>query len=98
MARISNKKWCEYTEIKHTARGSVEQMSCDDIKLSAYEALFEVSNSWGSTFGANLREAVYCGWWKVARQMLGIKTDCKSKERALTIIADLEHMSKGGDK
>lgn len=97
MGRISNKKWCEYTEIKHTARGEAEPMSYDDIKESAYEAFFEVSNSWGSTFGANLREAVYCEWWNIARQMLDVKVDCKSKERALTIINDLEHMSKGGE-
>lgn len=98
MARISNKKWCEYTEIKHTSRGAVEPMSPDDIKESAYEAFFEVSNSWGSAFGANLREAVYCEWWNIARQMLDVKVDCKSKERALTIINDLESMSKGGDE
>ena len=98
MRRISNKKWCEYTEVKCNARGSVQDMSYDDIKLSAYEALFEISNSWGCVFGANLREAVYCGWWNIARQMLDVKADCKSKDRALTIIADLECMSKGGDK
>ena len=98
MARISNKKWCEYTEIKCTARGAVKDMAYEDIKLSAYEALFEVSNSWGSTFGANLREAVYCGWWRVANQMLDTKPNSTSKDRALTIIADLEHISKGGDE
>ena len=98
MARISNKKWCEYTEIKHNARGSVEPMSQDDIKLSAYEALFEVSNSWGSSFGANLREAVYCNWWDIARQMLDTKPDSASKTRALIIIDDLEYIRKGGDK
>jgi hypothetical protein len=95
MARISSKKWNEYNS---TARGSVEPMSYDDIKLSAYEALFEISNSWGSAFGANLREAVYCEWWTVAHQMLDTKPNSTSKDRALTIIADLEHMSKGGDK
>lgn len=94
MARISHKKWDEY---QSTARGAVEPMTYDDIKLAAYEALFEISNSWGSAFGANLREAVYCEWWKIARQMLDTKPDSKSKERALTIIADLEQMSKGGD-
>lgn len=98
MARISNKKWCEYTEIKHTSRGAVEQMSQDDIKESAYEALFEISNSWGSSFGANLREAIYCEWWNIARQMLDVKPPSSSKDRALTIIADLEHLSKGGDE
>ena len=98
MARISNKKWCEYTEVKCNARGSVKEMSYDDIKLSAYEALFEVSNSWGSAFGANLREAVYCGWWTNAYRMLDVKPDSSSKSRALTIIADLESMSKGGDE
>lgn len=98
MANISNKKWCEYTEIKHTARGAVKPMSYDDIKLSAYEALFEISNLWGSAFGANLREAIYCNWWKIARQMLDTKPNSESKTRALTIIADLEHMSKGGDE
>ena len=97
MARISNKKWCEYTEIKHTSRGAVEPMSQGDIKQSAYEALFEISNNWGCTFGANLREAVYCEWWNIARQMLDVKPDSSSKDRALTILSDLEHMSKGGD-
>lgn len=92
MARISNKKWNEY---KSTARGAAEPMSYDDIKLSAYEALFEISNSWGCAFGANLREAVYCNWWTIARQMLDTKPNSTSKNRALTIIADLEHMSKG---
>lgn len=98
MARISNKKWCEYTEIKCTARGSAAEVPCDDIKESAYEAFFEISNSWGSAFGANLREAVYCNWWKIARQMLDTKPDSTSKARALTIISDLENMSKGGDE
>ena len=98
MSRISNKKWCEYTEVKCNARGSVTEMSYDDIKLSAYEALFEVSNSWGVAFGANLREAVYCKWWTVARQMLDTKPNSTSKTRALTIIADIEHMGKGGDE
>ena len=98
MARISNKKWCEYTEVKCNARGAVAPMNHDDIKLSAYEALFEISNSWGSAFGANLREAVYCGWWTVAYQMLDTKPNSTSKNRALTIVADLEHISKGGDE
>ena len=98
MARISNKKWCEYTEIKCTSRGASAPMSHDDIKLSAYEALFEISNSWGSAFGINLREAVYCNWWTTARQMLDTKPNSASKDRALTIIADLEHMQKGGDE
>ena len=99
MGRISSKKWCEYTEIKHTARGEAGPMSqWDDIKESAYEAFFEVSNSWGSAFGANLREAVYCEWWKIARQMLDVKPPSSSKDRALTIIADLEYLSKGGNE
>lgn len=94
MARISNKKWCEYT----TARGASVPMSHDDIKLAAYEALFEISNSWGSAFGVNLREAIYCNWWKIARQMLDTKPDSTSKTRALTIIDDLEYLKKGGDE
>ena len=98
MGNISNKRWSEYTEIKHTARGSVKEMPHDDIKLAAYEALFEISNSWGSAFGVNLREAVYCEWWRVSRQMLDTKPSSTSKDRALTIIADLESMSKGGDE
>lgn len=91
MARVSNKKWGEYT----TARGAVREISKDDLKEMAYDTLFEVSNSWGSTFGSNLREAVYCEWWQTARQMLDVKPNSTSKDRALTVIRDLENMSKG---
>lgn len=90
MARISHKQWNAYK----TARGASKEMSSEDIKKMAYDTLFEVSNSWGSAFGANLREAVYCEWWDTARQMLDVQRNSKSKDRALTVIADLENMSK----
>lgn len=91
MARISHKQWSAY----QTARGVSKEMSKDDIKQMAYDTLFEVSNSWGCAFGANLREAVYCEWWHIARQMLAVKPDSESKRRALTVIRDLENMAKG---
>lgn len=91
MARISHKNWNAYK----TARGASKEMSNEDIKKMAYDTLFEVSNSWGSTFGANLREAVYCQWWDTARQMLDVQRNSTSKDRALTVIADLENMAKG---
>jgi hypothetical protein len=94
MAKISNKEWFKYLETK-SARGASRSVSAEDIKKQAYDTLFEVSNSWGSAFGANLREAVYCHWWDSARQMLDVKPDSKSKERALTVINDLENMAKG---
>ena len=91
MARISHKEWNAY----QTARGASKPMSTEDIKKMAYDTLFEVSNSWGCAFGANLRDAVYCEWWDTARQMLDVKPNSKSKERALTVIQDLENMAKG---
>ena len=91
MARISHKTW----EIYKTARGSSRPIPQEDIKQMAYDTLFEVSNSWGSVFGANLREAVYCEWWNIARQMLDVKPSSTSKTRALMVIADLENMAKG---
>lgn len=91
MARISHKNWNAYK----TARGASKDMSNEDIKKMAYDTLFEVSNSWGCVFGANLREAVYCEWWETARQMLDVQRDSTSKERALTVIRDLENMAKG---
>lgn len=91
MGKISGKKWNEYS----TARGAVKEMSNEDIKRMAYDTLFEVSNAWGSAFGASLREAVYCQWWHIARQMLDVKPDSISKDRALTVIRDLENLSKG---
>jgi hypothetical protein len=90
MAKISHKTWNTY----NTARGAKKEMPKEDIKRMAYDTLFEVCSAWGSVFGANLREAVYCEWWDTARQMLSVKKDSISKERALTVIADLEHMSK----
>ena len=96
MSRISNKEWEEYQVIR--GRGDAQPMCIDDIKYSAYESLFELSSAWNSAFGANLREAVYCKWWKVARQMLSTKADSTAKRRALVIIADLEALDKvGGD-
>ena len=91
MARISHKNWNAYK----TARGVSKEMSNEDIKKMAYDTLFEISNSWGSVFGANLREAVYCQWWHIARQMLDVKPNSESKTRALTVIQDLENMAKG---
>lgn len=91
MARISHKQWNAYK----TARGASHQDPTVDIKKMAYDTLFDVSNSWGSAFGANLREAVYCEWWDSARQMLDVKPNSESKRRALTVIQDLENMAKG---
>ena len=91
MARISHKEWNAY----QTARGASHQDPTVDIKKMAYDTLFEVSNSWGCAFGANLREAVYCHWFDSARQMLDVKPKSESKTRALTIIQDLENMAKG---
>ena len=91
MARISHKNWNAYK----TARGANHQDPTVDIKEMAYDTLFEVSNSWGCAFGANLREAVYAEWWHIARQMLDVKPNSESKTRALTVIQDLENMAKG---
>lgn len=90
MARISYKKYSDYTK----ARGAVAEVSQDDLKEMAYDTLFEVSSAWCCAFGANLRDAVYCEWWDKARRMLDAKSG-KAKEIALTVIADLERMSKG---
>lgn len=93
MARISHKEWNEYCKSK-SARGSARQVSNDELKQMAYDTLFEVSSAWGYAFGVNLRDAVYCEWWNIARQMLDGKKG-EAKERALTVIRDLENMSKG---
>ena len=90
MARISHKNW----EVYSKARGASKEPN-EDIKKMAYDTLFDVSNSWGCAFGANLREAVYCHWWDSARQMLDVKPNSESKRRALTVIQDLENMAKG---
>ena len=93
MARISNKEWTEYCKSK-TARGSVREVSMDDLKAQAYDTLFELSSAWCVAFAVNLRDAVYCEWWDKARQMLDGKRG-EAKDRALTVIRDLENMAKG---
>ena len=90
MARISYNKFRDYTR----ARGTTAEVSKDELKEMAYDTLFEVSSAWCISFGVNLRDAVYCEWWDIARKMLDAKSG-KAKEIALTVIADLENMSKG---
>lgn len=98
MARISNRKWGELQEaLKHNKQALVQDIRVpftdDDIKVMAYDAMFEATSAWCVAFGVNLRDAVYCEWWTTAKKMLAAKKG-DAKERMFFIIRLLENLKK----
>ena len=99
MARVSNREWGELQEaLKQNKEALLTDVKVpftdDEIKEMAYDAMFEATSAWCVAFGVNLRDAVYCEWWAIAKKMLAAKKG-DAKSRMMFIIRLLENMRKG---